>query len=177
MRDSAQGIVRRTRGRDTGEGDDHVWGELGNDVIFGERGADFLVGGSGNDIILGGDNNDTIYGDLGESANFAAAPGNDYLDGGTGDDTLYGNEGDDILIGGKDNDTLHGGAGQDTYIYNAGDGIDQIQDTIAAGDTNTLRFGAGITLNSLKLSIGTNGYMLTLGDGDAGNDSEWRIAA
>ncbi|TNC95241.1 MAG: hypothetical protein FD121_1427 [Gallionellaceae bacterium] len=148
-----------------GAGDDHVWGELGNDVILGEGGADLLVGGSGNDIILGGDNNDIIYGDLADSANFAAAPGNDYLDGGTGDDVIYGNEGDDILIGGTGNDTLNGGVGQDTYLYNLGDGNDQIRDTIVAGETNKLLFGAGITLNSLKLSIGANGYMLTLGDG------------
>lgn len=145
-----------------GAGDDHVWGELGNDVIFGEGGADELVGNSGNDIILGGGNNDIIYGDLAESANFAAAPGNDYLDGGAEDDVIYGNEGDDILVGGTGDDTLVGGTGKDTYIYNRGDGTDWIYDT--KGENNILRFGAGTSSSDVHLELGS--LKLNLGNGD-----------
>ncbi len=56
------------------------------------------------------------------------------LDGQGGTDHLIGGDKDDILIGGTgDNDLLEGGAGFDTYIYNAGDGIDQIEDSDAMG--------------------------------------------
>ncbi|MBI5660121.1 MAG: hypothetical protein HZC43_11380, partial [Nitrosomonadales bacterium] len=142
-----------------GAGDDRAWGDLGNDVLFGENGDDLLVGGDGSDVILGGDNNDTIYGDLDI---IAAEPGSDYLDGGAGSDTIYGNEGGDILIGGADNDTLYGGAGQDTYLYNLGDGIDTIYDTRA--DNNSLRFGAGVDKNNIKLRLGS--LRLDLGNGE-----------
>lgn len=50
------------------------------------------------------------------------------LDGQGGTDHLIGGLGNDILAGGTgDNDLLEGGAGFDTYIYNAGGGIDQIE--------------------------------------------------
>ena len=143
-----------------GAGDDHAWGGLGNDVIFGENGKDTLAGGAGNDVVLGGTLDDILYGDNEQST---GAQGNDYLDGGAGNDTLLGEGGNDILIGGIGNDTLVGGKGQDTYIYNAGDGIDNIYDTRAG--KNTLRFGAGVDSNNIKLNLGS--LMLDLGNGDA----------
>jgi Ca2+-binding RTX toxin-like protein len=51
------------------------------------------------------------------------------LDGKGGTDHLIGNGGNDVLEDGQgDNDLLEGGAGFDTYIYNTGDGSDQIED-------------------------------------------------
>ena len=55
------------------------------------------------------------------------------LDGQGGTDHLVGGIGNDILAGGTGTDLLEGGAGFDTYIYNAGDGIDQIEDSDATG--------------------------------------------
>jgi Ca2+-binding RTX toxin-like protein len=56
-------------------------------------------------------------------------PGLNRLDGKGGTDHLIGGLGNDILVGGTgDNDRLEGGAGFDTYIYNAGDGSDRIED-------------------------------------------------
>ena len=56
------------------------------------------------------------------------------LDGQGGTDHLIGGDKNDILIGGTgDNDLLEGGAGFDTYIYNAGDGTDRIEDSDAQG--------------------------------------------
>ena len=145
-----------------GEGSDYVAGCFGNDVIFGENGNDALIGFGGNDVILGGAGVDIIYGDI--AWGYAISPaGNDYLDGGDGNDTLYGNEGDDILIGGKNDDILKGGKGQDTYIYNVGDGIDNITDT--RSEHNILRFGAGVDSKNIKLHLGS--LMLDLGNGDA----------
>ena len=135
-----------------GRGDDHVWAGAGNDIVFGEDGKDVLVGGLGNDILLGGAENDVLLGDEDD----------DYLDGGTGDDQLQGGDGNDILSGGKGDDTFFGDAGQDTYIYNLGDGIDTIKDTLV--DNNVIRFGAGVNKDNIKLRLGS--LMLDLGNGD-----------
>ncbi|TXT27363.1 MAG: calcium-binding hemolysin protein [Gallionellaceae bacterium] len=53
------------------------------------------------------------------------------------------------------NATLVGGAGGDTYSYQAGDGIVRIKDAVIAGDTNTLKFGAGITAGQIRLGLGS----------------------
>ena len=56
------------------------------------------------------------------------------LDGKGGTDHLIGGDKNDILLGGTgNNDLLEGGAGFDTYIYNAGDGADQIEDSDTTG--------------------------------------------
>ena len=59
--------------------------------------------------------------------------GADTLTGGSQTDLLVGNAGADRLTGGGGNDKLLGGAGFDTYIYNAGDGDDRIEDSDATG--------------------------------------------
>ena len=76
----------------------------------------------------------------------------------------------DWLTGGSGNDTLIGGAGQDTYIYNKGDGTDFIYDTRA--EHNILRFGAG--MNHLYTYPSTSSGRA---NGDAANDSAWRVTA
>ncbi|EFO34067.1 proprotein convertase P [Roseibium sp. TrichSKD4] len=43
-------------------------------------------------------------------------------------DYLSGTSGDDIISGAQGNDTLAGGGGNDTYIYNRGDGNDEVLD-------------------------------------------------
>ena len=83
----------------------------------------------------------------------------------------------DIVTGGKGNDTLFGGIGNDTYVYNLGDGADTIADSALwqmptgelLSDTNTLRFGVGITadmITSLCDSV-TSNVTLDLGSGDS----------
>ena len=144
-----------------GQGKDLVMSGGGNDVVFGEAGDDRLSGGEGNDILLGGDNNDTLWGGV----------GSDYLDGGDGADNIQGDGidvmpsegGDDIIIGGKGNDTLDGGAGRDTYIFNRGDGVDNIIETMASG--NAVRFGDSISSSDIILRIGS--LTVDLGSGDA----------
>ncbi|MCZ6173256.1 hypothetical protein O6B44_08545, partial [Campylobacter ureolyticus] len=44
------------------------------------------------------------------------------------DTTIQGGNKNDTLIGGTGNDTLQGGDGDDTYIFNLGDGKDEIYD-------------------------------------------------
>jgi len=80
------------------------------------------------DTILGGSGKDRLYGEGGD----------DVLEGGTGDDRLYGGEGDDVLEGGAGRDLLTGGRGDDTFVFEAGDGSDRVEDFLA-GDALVFR--------------------------------------
>ncbi|WP_372619527.1 beta strand repeat-containing protein [Falsiroseomonas sp.] len=72
------------------------------------------------------------------------------LNGGNGDDTILGSRGADVLIGGSGNDLVLGnqgddyvrlGAGDDTFVWNPGDGSDQVE---GEGGFDTLLFlGSG----------------------------------
>jgi Ca2+-binding RTX toxin-like protein len=144
-----------------GKGKDYVWGGAGNDVVFGEEGDDTLMGEEGNDILLGGTGMDHLYGD--NSAQ--AIPGNDYLAGGDRIDHIWGMGGDDIIIGGEGNDIVYGGAGRDTYLFNKGDGVDEILDDDTGAEKSILVFGEGFDKDAIKLRKGS--LLLDLGDGDA----------
>ncbi|WP_181015777.1 calcium-binding protein [Citrobacter amalonaticus] len=117
-------------------------------------GADTLSGTSGNDILFGLAGNDVLYGQA----------GNDTLYGGEGNDTLDGGAGDDILVGGTGNDILTGGTGNDTYLFNAGDGQDTLRGHYhSTPETNTLRFGKGITADQVTVKrSGNNNLLLSL---------------
>ena len=93
------------------------------------------------------------------------------LDGKGGTDHLIGGDKNDILIGGTgNNDLLEGGAGFDTYIYNAGDGTDRIEDSDASWQIifNGHRLLGGIhdptdPLNTYKSLDGLTTYVLSDG--------------
>ncbi|GKH61341.1 hypothetical protein CE91St25_16770 [Campylobacter ureolyticus] len=63
-----------------------------------------------------------------------------------GDDIIYGGNKNDTLIGGTGNDTLQGGDGDDKYIFNLGDGKDEIYES---SGNDTIEFGKGISKDSL----------------------------
>ncbi|MGH8604789.1 MAG: calcium-binding protein, partial [Gammaproteobacteria bacterium] len=89
------------------------------------------------------------------------------LEGGEGVDLLFGEAGNDELSGGTGDDGLYGEAGNDVYLFNVGDGVDTIDD---AEGVNRIRFGEGITLDTLILgqATGTSGEQyLTLQYGTA----------
>lgn len=58
----------------------------------------------------------------------------DNLFGGAGNDVLSSANGNDWLQGGTGNDTLTGGNGSDTYVWQPGDGDDQVNDAGASTD-------------------------------------------
>ena len=89
--------------------------ELDN-TITGNEFENILNGAAGNDTLLGGEARDSLNGDA----------GNDTLGGGTGEDNMSGGTGNDTLGGGVGNDRLDGGSGMDTYVFNRGDGHDDI---------------------------------------------------
>lgn len=107
----------------SGAGDDHLYGLAGVDILSGAGGNDFIDGGFDNDVINGGGEDDSLLGGRGA----------DRLAGGDGHDTLLGGEDDDVLEGGAGNDVLVGGSGADTYVFNAGDGHDQVLQDGSAG--------------------------------------------
>lgn len=117
---------------------------------------DYIKAGAGNDIV---------------DMSGAASVGPVSMDGGTGDDilggTIYGEEliggeGNDRLYGNAGSDNLYGGTGNDAYYYNLGDGIDSITET---SGTDSIVFGAGITLASLTFTIDGPNLILSLAGG------------
>lgn len=105
-------------------------------IFFGSDGpaGDSLDGAAKSDFLYGGDGNDRLNG----------LRQDDYLQGDAGNDVLSGGAGSDILIGGKDDDKLDGGLGNDTYIWNKGEGFDNITD---ARETDGLKSGTIQFLN------------------------------
>ena len=80
----------------------------GADVLSGGQGDDTLYGGVGDDVLDGGKGDDALYGGV----------GNDILEGGKGDDILEGGAGDDVLVGGKGEDSFvfRAGDGNDIIL-------------------------------------------------------------
>ncbi|MFM9886071.1 MAG: calcium-binding protein, partial [Burkholderiales bacterium] len=118
----------------------------------------FIFGGDGDDSIDGAGLDDHLYGGRGQDLLIGLA-GNDYLQGDAGDDVLVGGAGDDTLIGGAGDDKLlDGGLGNDTYIWNAGDGVDTISDAREGGNgikLGTVRF-LGEALDGTKTQVDPN---------------------
>nr|WP_316640417.1 calcium-binding protein [uncultured Roseateles sp.] len=87
----------------------------------------------------------------------------DALHGKGGDDTILGAAGDDTLDGGAGQDFLDGGTGSDLYVYNIGDGSDQINEADdQAGQVDVLKFGPGVLPSDVSLSKLGSGAMLTI---------------
>ncbi|WP_139204271.1 calcium-binding protein [Azotobacter beijerinckii] len=75
----------------------------------------------------------------------------DFLSGNGDDDTLSAGAASDTLIGGAGNDQLFGNDGADLYLYGKGHGNDIIVET-NDGNTNTLRFMAGVFAEDIELA-------------------------
>jgi len=110
--------------------------------IAGTSGPDTITGTSFIDRISAGDGDDAVQG----------GDGNDVLNGDAGNDSLAGEAGNDVLVGGAGDDQLLGGEGKDTYLFNLGDGIDNISDSIDVAEPNRVLFGPGITSSSITLT-------------------------
>ncbi len=127
---------------------ENVVGSGFNDRIVGDANSNVLSGGGGNDELNG-------------------AAGDDELVGHSGNDTLIGGDGNDTLVGGTGNDALFGGDGGDAFVFNAGDGDDEIGDFVVGTDALKLN---GITIDSLtKLDGNDDGVedtLVTFSSGD-----------
>ncbi|WP_108814362.1 calcium-binding protein [Loktanella sp. Alg231-35] len=127
-------------------------GGSGNDTLYGGDGDDVILGGLGTDYHDGGDGIDTVDFSHSSSAvdidlvagvanwssgttevtiafeNVIGSDGANTITGTDGNNALDGQAGNDTLIGGSGDDTLTGGSGADTFVFNLGDGQDQITD-------------------------------------------------
>lgn len=128
--------------------------ELAN-LMQGTGAADTLYGAAGDDALLGGAGADRLFGEA----------GHDLLQGGLGDDVLQGGAGQDRLIGGP---------GLDQFLFNRGDGADQIEteyapdpDTAVLAQGDQLIFGQGIRHDQLWFSYREGDlWVRVLGGGD-----------
>ncbi|WP_373533062.1 hypothetical protein [Vampirovibrio sp.] len=136
-----------------------VLGTSGDDSLSGSDYAENLLGGAGNDYIYSGHGNDTVEGGDGDD-DLSGGTGNGQYFGQAGNDSLSSGDGEDTLAGGLDNDFLSGGSGNDTYVFNLGDGQDEIND---AEGLNFIEFGAGIAEEDLIFSNGpTNSLQISI---------------
>lgn len=121
---------------DSGQGDDLVYGGLAPRFpdavnipdatdLRPENGNDLIYGGMGNDTVYGLDDDDTIHG----------GQGNDLLFGGIDEDEMHGGTGNDTLAGGAGADVLFGGNDRDTFtIGSQNDGLGDVIDGNEGGD-------------------------------------------
>ncbi|MBT4921795.1 MAG: tandem-95 repeat protein [Rickettsiales bacterium] len=119
------------------EDDDTIIGGAGIDMLYGDSGADLIAGGDAADLIMGGLGNDTLGGGAGDDT-ILGEIGDDQIIGGDGDDNISAGAGYDVMAGGLGDDILDGGADSDFYVFNSGDGFDEITDS--AGDNDVIRF-------------------------------------
>lgn len=112
-----------------------------NDLTGGEE-EDLMRGRAGADTMRGDDGDDTLEGGFGK----------DSLDGGIGKDVLRGEKDDDVLIGDNGDDDLFGGNGDDVFLFESGEGDDDIGDfEVDGGDK--VRFDIpGLSFNDLEIT-------------------------
>ncbi|SIO72643.1 Haemolysin-type calcium binding protein related domain-containing protein [Burkholderia sp. GAS332] len=92
------------------------------------------------------------------------------LTGTTGNDTLYGTSGADRLDGKGGNDVEIGRGGSDTFVFNAGYGHLEVEETYADSYVDSaLQLGAGIVESSVRVSATADGTGLVLTDGVSGD--------
>ncbi len=152
--------------------DNLLFGNAQANVIDGGAGNDRMEGGAGDDrytvdavgdtiVEAAGGGNDTVYASVTQtlanevenliltgtvSLDGTGNAGNNVLVGNTATNRLMAGAGNDVLAGGQGDDTLDGGTGNDLYLWNQGEGHDLVSDALG---TDTIRFGAGITVDAL----------------------------
>jgi Ca2+-binding RTX toxin-like protein len=117
-----------------------------------------------------------VRGTSGDDGELFGTFANDHMVGFAGEESLSSGAGNDVLEGGTGNDFLLGSSGADTYIYNLGDGRDQLEDEAeqvldSTGNlvyaNNRIVFGQGITLTDIDLML--DGGSLFIGVGTTGD--------
>src|SRR3954447_12291851 len=127
------------------------FGTEGNEQLIGSLSGDSISGQDGDDQISGGAGIDMLNGDAGDDA----------LDGGAGSDYVNGGDGNDVMGVGRDGGTASGGAGNDVYLFNAGDGVMNIDNQGVSGDIDTISFGR-IDPATVTASLNPTSGILTL---------------
>ena len=110
----ADGTMRSVQGWEGSSGEVYMGSSVEDSDIAGSEGNDALTSYLGSDVLLG-------HG---------------------GDDLIFSGQGNDVVSGGAGNDVVDGGYGSDTYLFNAGDGSDQIY-SFDYGFVNSFDVGVG----------------------------------
>ena len=136
---------------DGGEGFDTAQGTDGDDAVFLDDSFSPLPDGHGPRIKNIERFNMGAGDDIVDLTSQTYSYGDAEINGEAGNDTLWGSAGNDVLNGGLGDDKLTGGAGNDTYLFDVGDGHDQIRNDAPdyQTSTDTLRFGQGIKADDL----------------------------
>jgi Ca2+-binding RTX toxin-like protein len=97
----------------------------------------------------------------GTSWNLQTINSNAWYRGTSGNDSMSTSSSSDTLSGGLGNDYLRGNGGGDRYVYNSGDGNDEIDDESGSvTDIDTLQFG---NLNASDITVSRTSDYLTVG--------------
>lgn len=108
--------------------------------------------------------NDVEHFDFANGTSWTSAQVAAMLTGGTsGNDSIVGTPESDMMVGLAGDDTLVGGDGSDVYVFNPGDGHDEIRESVSNAlfaDDDELRFGAGITLADLGFTRSGNDLLI-----------------
>ena len=138
--------------------DNLLVGNAMDNLLDGAAGADRMAGGAGDDTYTADNAGDTVMEAAGEGIDTVRASvtftlgdnvdnlvltGGDDLDG-------TGNELDNVIVANSGDNALDGGLGDDVYVYEPGGGLDRITDV---GGVDTVRFGAGLSLDNVALRI------------------------
>lgn len=124
-------------------------------VLFTPRIAyiDIIEAGAGDDVV-------DFTGAASVAVTINGGDGNDVLGGTNNADTLNGDAGNDRIFGAGGDDILAGGSGDDAYYYELGNGSDTITET---SGTDSIVFGAGISMDDIVLSVNGSDLTLTIG--------------
>ena len=168
-------------------GSDITWYQISNDASSGGyfslngvdegAGSTFLVSQeqlSGLVYVAGGaDTDDTVSVKGWDGIEWGGSSSFDIFDPIASDQTLFtatgpdeqvlgSSSGPDTLIGGYGGDTLVGASAQDTFVYDAGSGAETISESAPVSDSsfNVLQFDAGITPDSMTLSVAADGALV-----------------
>ena len=102
------------------------------------------------DLLMGNDGNDRIFSNRSNGSNATNWEDND-----------------NILIGGRGNDTIYASVGDDTYVYEAGDGQDLVNDK---GGEDRIQFGAGIRAEDILFEVVGSDLYIGVRGADDGDD-------
>jgi Ca2+-binding RTX toxin-like protein len=145
-----------------------LYGNSGDNLLDGDIGADAMFGGAGNDVYFLDDAGDLVFENLNQGTDAVFATVSQTLSAnvetlvlqgsgnlsGTGNalaNSIYGNSGDDTLNGGAAADLLMGNAGNDTFVFNVGQGTDDVivdfagNNALAGDALQFVGYGAGAT--------------------------------
>ncbi len=116
--------------------------------------------------LVAADQREIILDFMRSNSNVTASASSDFMLGDSEDNRIYGLGGNDVLAGGKGNDTLYGRESGNTYLFNVGDGKDDIYGWLGSQNhpDDKLVLGAGLTLDNIEFFRREDSLIISLGN-------------